>query len=223
MNTVMVIAPHPDDETLGCGGTLLRHKANGDEVHWVILTNISEDSDWPETQVMNRQAEIEQVAEAYGFNSVHKFDFQTTRLDCVGTSELVGRISSAIQGVQPTVLYLNNRSDIHTDHQVAFRAAMSAAKSFRHPYIRRILMYETLSETEFCAPLPEGAFQPNVFVDVSAHMDVKCDIMQIYGTEMMESPLPRSVDAVRSLATYRGGRIGATYAEAFMLVSEFLR
>lgn len=218
MTKVMVVAVHPDDETLGCGGTLLKHKSHDYEIHWLILTNISQADGWPQGQVNSRQEEIDKVANAYDFSSVHKLDFPTTKLDNIPMSDLIYEISAVIKKVQPNVIYLNNRSDIHTDHQIAFKAVMSSVKSFRHPYIRCILMYETLSETEFSAPLPGNVFQPNVFVDVSAYFEKKCKIMRFYDEEILDNPYPRSLESLEFLARYRGSRIGVTYAEAFMLI-----
>ena len=221
MNKVLVIAPHPDDETLGCSGTLLKHRSSGDETHWLILTNISTRDGWKSEKVNLRQEEIKKVSKAYGFKSVMKLDFPTMKLDTIPISELVNKISNAIKKVKPHFIYLNDQNDIHTDHQIVFKAVMSSVKSFRHSYIRRILNYETLSETEFAA-LSDGdyGFQPNVFVDITKFFEQKCKIMLEYTSEVMDPPYPRSLDVIEALAKYRGSRIGVKYAEAFSLLYE---
>ena len=220
MKKVLVVAPHPDDETLGSGGTLLKHKSKGDQIHWLILTKISVDNGWLNEQVEKRQLEIEKVTKAYAFNSVHELNFPTAMLDSFPMKELVGNISSVIEKVQPNVIYLNHHNDIHTDHQIAFKAVMSSAKNFRHPYIERILMYETLSETEFAASLPGHEFQPNVFSDITDYFEEKCKIMQLYKSEMMKPPYPRTLETIEALAKFRGGRIGCKYVESFILLFE---
>ena len=222
MNKVLVIAPHPDDETLGCGGTLLKHKSFGDDVHWLIMTNIFEKDGWQKEVVNRRQSEIDMVAEMYSFISVHKLNFATTKLDNEIISDLVKEISNVINKFKPNIIYLNNNSDVHTDHQITFKSVMSSVKSFRQPFIGRILMYETVSETEFSAPLPGNAFQPNVFVDITKFFEQKCKIMKLYESELMNSPYPRSMDVIEALAKYRGSRIGVKYAEAFSLLYEKL-
>ena len=221
MNKILVIAPHPDDETLGCGGTLLKHKSFNDQIHWLIITNITEKDGWGIEKVNLRQKEIEKVSNAYGFKSVIKLDFPTMKLDTIPISELVNKISTVIKKIKPHFIYLNNLNDIHTDHQIAFKSVMSSVKSFRHPYIRRILNYETLSETEFAA-LSEGdhGFQPNVFVDITKYFEQKRKIMLEYDGEVMDPPYPRSLDVIEALAKYRGSRIGVKYAEAFSLLYE---
>ena len=219
-NKVLVIAPHPDDETLGCGGTLLKHISSKDEIHWLIFTNISEIDGWDIDKVKLRIEEIKHVTNAYGFKSVNKLNFPATKLDEIPISDMVKKINSIISNIKPNIVYLNDGNDVHTDHQIAFKANMSSVKSFRHPYIKRILMYETLSETEFTAPLEGNAFQPNVFVDITEFFEQKCEIMSEYGDEVMDPPYPRSLDTIESLAKYRGSRIGVNYAEAFSLLYE---
>ena len=220
MNTILVIAPHPDDETLGCGGTLLKHRARGDDIHWAIITGISEEEGWAKSRVDARRQEIRSVAQAYGFTSVSQLDFPAKKLDRVSMSDLVGAISAVVAEVRPHTVYLNTATDIHTDHQLAFKAGISSLKTFRHPYTKRVLMYETLSETDFAAPFAAEPFQANVFVDVSNYFDEKCQIMNIYSSEVMAPPLPRSMETIKALGMLRGSRIGATYAEAFTLLNE---
>jgi N-acetylglucosamine malate deacetylase 1 len=221
MKKILVIAPHPDDETLGCGGALLKHASMKDKIHWLLITNITEENGWEVDKVNQRQKEINKVSKMYGFNSLTKLDFPTMMLDTIPMSELVNEISNVISRIKPDFIYLNYQNDIHTDHQVVFKAVMSSVKSFRHPYIQRILNYETLSETEFAPPSKENiAFQPNVFVDITKFFDKKCEIMMIYDGEVMSPPYPRSLDSIKALAKYRGSRIGVKYAEAFSLLYE---
>ena len=220
MNKVLVIAPHPDDETLGCGGTLLKQGQWKMKFTGSILTNITEKDGWNLDQVNCRQEEIDQVAEAYGFNSLHKMDFSSTKLDSLPISALVGSISDVVKKIGPNTIYVNNHRDIHTDHQIAFGAVMSSVKSFNQPYIKRVLMYETISETEFAAPQESSAFYPNVFVDISDYFKIKSRIFQIYKSEVMNAPFPRSLEVIEALAKYRGSRIGVKYAEAFSLLYE---
>jgi len=222
MKNILIIAPHPDDETLGCGGTILKHIDKGDDVYWLILTNISEKEGWKTEKVSERQEEIEKVAIEYGFNKTFNFDFPTTKLDTIPIGKLIGEISKVINEVKPHTIYLQNRSDVHTDHQIAFKAVWSCTKSFRYPFINRILMYETLSETEFAPALPETVFIPNVFIDISDYFEKKMKIMKIYNSEIMESPLPRSLNTIETLAKYRGSRISKKYAEAFVLLEQII-
>lgn len=222
MKKVLAIAVHPDDETLGCGGTLLRHRAEGDEVCWLIITNISEAGGYSADQVQKRQEEIDRVARLYSFSKVFKLDFPTTELDRAPMGKLIQSISEILNYIQPEILYIPFHSDVHTDHQITFKALMSCTKNFRYPFIKKVLMCETLTETEFSPPLQNNAFMPNVFIDTSLFLDKKLKAMSLYESEVMKAPLPRSLEIIESLARYRGSRIGVKYAEAFMLIHERL-
>jgi len=137
MNKVLALAVHPDDETLGCGGTLLRHKANGDEIHWLIATEVKESEGFAKEIVKKRKSEIEKVASSYGFNSVNRLGLSTMRVDEYSMSELVSKISEVFKRVQPNIVYLPFKSDVHSDHRKVFEAAYSCTKIFRYPFIKK--------------------------------------------------------------------------------------
>lgn len=220
MKTIVVIAPHPDDETIGCGGTIMKQKAEGCQIHWLLVTNVSQEDGWPADVVSRRQQEIETVCRRYQFDGLYKLDFPTARLDSVHFVDLIHSMSEVIQEVHPDTVYVPNRSDVHSDHRIVFQAALSCTKSFRLPFIRRVLMYETLSETEFSPALPEAAFTPNVFVDISQTFENKVEAMRLYASELMEDVYPRSMNIIEKHNAVRGSRIGVRYAEAFMLLME---
>lgn len=217
---ILVVAPHPDDETLGCGGTILKHIASGDQVYWLIITNISSELGWDTDKVKKRQSEISEVAEMYQFRKVYKLDFPTTRLDELPMGEIIGKVSDVVNEVKPDTVYVNNRSDVHTDHQIVFQAVYSCTKNFRYPFIKQILMYETLSETEFAPSLPEYSFIPNVFVDISDYFEKKLKIMEKFESEVMKAPFPRSLDIIEASARTNGSKIGKKYAECFALLKD---
>jgi LmbE family N-acetylglucosaminyl deacetylase len=222
MRKVLFVAVHPDDETLGCGGTILKHRYWGDKIYWLIVTNISESLGYSSDQVNKRQKEIDSVGKLYGFNNIIKLDFPTTKLDIISIHDIILAMSKVVSKVKPNVLYIPNRSDIHTDHQITFKAATACTKSFRNPYIKRILMYECLSETEFAPSLSENFFTPNAFVDISSFLEEKIKIMNLYQSEQAAFPFPRSDENIRALAKYRGAAAGVEAAEAFVLLKEII-
>jgi LmbE family N-acetylglucosaminyl deacetylase len=220
MNTVLVVAPHPDDETLGCGGTMLRHVEQGDTVYWLIVSHISEDLGFDSEKIERREHEIERVAKRYGIKHPINLKFPTTRLDVQPMNELVDAIGNVFQEVEPEVIYVPYRNDIHTDHAVVFDAVASCTKWFRYPSVRRILAYETLSETEFALNPDDSGFQPNVFIDITRYVEEKVEVMQIYESEIGVHPFPRSESSIRAQATLRGSTSGFEAAESFMLLRE---
>ncbi len=215
---VLVISAHPDDEALGCGGTLLKHKSNGDDISWIIVTNVFESHGFSKERVASRQQEIKKVADMFGFSSVHNLNYPTMSLDSTSLNTLIPKISEVFNEVKPEVIYVMNRSDAHSDHRITFEAVAACTKSFRYPFIKKVLMYECLSETEFAPALPEKAFIPNYFVDITSFFDQKVSIMNVYESELAEHPFPRSLKNIEALAIYRGASVGVVYAEAFQLI-----
>ena len=220
MAKVLVVAVHPDDETLGCGGTLLKHKARGDEIYWLICTAIFEKDGFKQVSVRARKDEIDSVNHLFGFNGVYQLDLSTKKVDSYSMSELIGKISGVMSNIEPHIVYLPFKGDAHSDHRKIFKSAFSCTKSFRCPAIRKIYMMETLSETEFAPSTKEDCFIPNVFVDISEHFEEKLKIMRVYKDEMSSFPFPRSEENIRALATLRGATSGCRYAESFMLLKE---
>lgn len=218
MSKVIIISAHPDDETLGAGGTILKHKINGDEVHWLIVTDIFESEGFSNERVLSRKQEIENVSKLYSFNNVYNLGYPTMKLNDTNLFELVNKISRIFKELEPETIYVMNRSDAHSDHRIVFDAVMSCTKSFRYPYVKKVFMYECLSETEFAPILPERVFQPNYFVDISDFLNKKIEIMKIFDSELGEHPFPRSIKNIEALATYRGATIGVNYAEAFQMI-----
>jgi LmbE family N-acetylglucosaminyl deacetylase len=215
---VLVVAVHPDDETLGCGGTLLKHKANNDEIHWLICTQVPYTHSYHKT----REKEIEIVKDMYGFDSVHSLGLDTMHVDEHRVIDLISKISKVINEIKPSIIYLPFKSDVHTDHKKIFEACYSCTKSFRYPFIKKIYMMEVVSETEFAPATKEEAFVPNVYVDITEYIDKKVEIMSQYKSEMAEAPFPRSEDNIRALSIFRGCSCGVKNAESFMLLKEIL-
>ena len=220
---VLVISAHPDDETLGCGGTLLKHKKEGDSLHWIIATSPHTPT-WSEEIVTSKTLEIEAVSEAYGMETIHKLGFPAVKLDTIPLDDIIKAIGSPTSQIKPEIIYLIHGGDVHSDHRITFEATMSAVKSFNmgRSGVRRLLSFETISSTETGFQPSTSVFIPNVFVDISAYITNKLEIMELYKTEMQDDPLPRGLSAIRALARYRGASIGVKYAEAFMLIREII-
>ena len=218
MKKVIVVSAHPDDEVLGSGGTLLKHIENGDEIAWLIVTNIFESQGFSKERIKFRGKEIEKIKNMMGFSSVYKLDYPTMGLDSSSINSIISKISNVFNEFKPEVIYVMNRSDSHSDHRISFEAVFACTKSFRYPFIKKVLMYECISETEFAPALPERVFQPNYFVDITNHFAKKLEMMKVYESELGEHPFPRSIENTTALAHFRGASVGVKYAEAFQLL-----
>jgi len=170
-----------------------------------------------------RNNEIQDVSTLYSFNSVVNLQLKTMRIDEYSMSELIGKISKHINAIKPNIIYLPFKGDIHSDHRKIFEASYSCTKSFRYPFIKKIYMMETLSETEFSPSTKEDSFIPNVFVNISDQMEEKLKIMNVFKSEIAEHPFPRSIKNMRALATVRGATSGCMYAESFVLLKEIIQ
>jgi N-acetylglucosamine malate deacetylase 1 len=214
---VLVVAPHPDDEVLGVGGTLLRRKFEGSSIAWLIITHVSEELGWSREKVLQRNREISLVSKFFAFDKVYNLKFPPTKLDALPMADIVQKIAEVIQSYAPTELFIPHAGDVHSDHVVVHNAVISSTKSFRYPCVKRVLTYETLSETDFGLDISRQ-FQPNTFINISDFLDKKIVAMKMYPTEMGDFPFPRSSTSIVSLAQYRGSTSGFRAAEAFQLL-----
>ena len=221
MTSVLAIATHPDDETLGCSGTLLKHYARGDHIYWLIVTRTWEPLFSP-GQVAQQKRQVRAVEQAYPFDRTFWLDFPTTQLETIPLNDLIRKIHEVIVELRPDCVYVPNRSDVHSDHRVTFHAVMAVLKSFHMNArgVRRILACEVLSETDAAPQMLECSFAPTVYSDITATMERKLELMSLFESEVQPDPGPRSLSAIKSLARYRGASINVQYAEAFSLVRE---
>jgi len=219
MSKVLVIAPHPDDEVLGCGGAIAKHVSGGDEVYLCIVTK-AYPPEWTEQEIQERREEVLRVNKILGIKKTYFLDFPTVKLDTIPQKELGDSISRVINEVTPEVVYIPHKEDVNRDHQLVFKAAMVATRPKPALETRKILCYEVLSETEWAAPFVDSAFIPNVFVNISETLGTKLKAMSEYKSELKEFPHPRSLEAISALAKMRGTAVGVEAAEAFMLVRE---
>lgn len=218
---VMVVSAHPDDETLGCGGTLLKHRAAGDEVHWLIASSRTQPR-WSPAQVAHRRRQIDCVAKAYDVAGVCELGHRDAELDLVPLAALIEGIDAVLRDVRPHVVYVVHGGDVHSDHVLVHTATMSALKAFRMVAlgVRRVLAFETLSSTDAAVQDPAHAFLPTVYNDITGFLEDKCRILAQYATELQDDRLPRTASAVTALARLRGAAVGVEHAEAFVLLRE---
>ncbi|MEY8414987.1 PIG-L family deacetylase [Tissierella praeacuta] len=216
MNRVLVVSPHPDDETLGAGGTLLRYKEEGSDIYWINFTNMKEDYGYTKERVRSRNDEINKVKKLFGFKNVYNLELEPSGLDKYSRMELILHVSEIVRDIEPNIILLPNREDIHSDHKIVFDTMFACTKSFRYPSIKKVLVMEIISETDFS--YNPTAFRPNYFIDITKYVDKKIEIMKVYESELKEHPFPRSIENLIALAINRGAMAGKHYAEAFMLI-----
>jgi len=210
---VLVIAPHPDDEILGCGGIMARYIAEGNEVYVCIATSSKNE----EARVRNERY-ARSVHEKMGVKRTFFLDFAPCSLNLTDTRTLNKAIADVINEIHPEEVFIPFYGDMHTDHAAAAASAMVGLRPLAAPFVRAVYMYETLSETGWNFTAPDLVFNPNVYFDISSYIEDKICAMNMYGIKVQQDPHPRSPEGIRALAKYRGGTVGKFYAEAFMCV-----
>lgn len=220
---ILVVAAHPDDEALGCGGTMARHAAAGDAVHVIFLTDgVSARSD--DTASLAGRAErknaARQAAKLLGASEPIFFDFPDNQLDTVPLLHLAQSIESVAEGIKPRFVYTHHVDDLNIDHGLCHRAVLTAFRPAPGQSVRAIYAFEVASSTEWRFGEAGTAFTPQRFVDIADHLETKRAALAAYATEMREWPHSRSDRALRALAEWRGASAGLEAAEAFMVIRE---
>ncbi|RJF94250.1 PIG-L family deacetylase [Sphingomonas cavernae] len=217
ISRAMVIAPHPDDEVLGCGGTIARLATMGCRVT-VVLATRGRPPRFTESAVNMLEGEIAAAHARLGVARRHWLDFPAAELDRVPHAELNGALRDLVLSEEPEVLFVPFVGDIHLDHQILFQSALVAARPSFETFPRMVMAYETLSETNWNAPYLTPGFQPNIFVDIADHLSAKLEAFGCYASQLRPFPHERSTEALAALAMLRGATVCKAAAEAFVLV-----
>ena len=216
---VLVIAPHPDDEIIGVGGTISKRIKNGDEVFICIVTKGVEPLFSVES-VNRTRAEARAAHKFLGVKETIFLDFPSVMLETVPRYEFNGKICEVVQNLKPDEVYIPHRGDMQLDHQMVVDAAMVAVRPKYAHKVKRVYAYETLSETGWNIPNVQNEFIPNVYEDISDSFDDKLKAMSYFETQLSDFPDARSLEAIESLAKFRGATVHVCAAEAFSLIRE---
>ncbi len=220
---ILIVAAHPDDEVLGCGGTIARLAKKGYDVYISILGegitsryNQREAADPKLVKELHKQSR--QVTEILGAKDLFLYSLPDNRFDTVPLLDIVKIIEGLIEKVKPSVIYTHYGGDLNIDHQITSRAVLTSTRPVKNHPVKEIYTFEVPSSTEWAFGQYQGGFNPTVFVDVSKTLDIKIKAMEIYDSEMKSFPHPRSSKALNALAQYRGINVGLEAAEAFEIV-----
>lgn len=216
---ILIVAPHPDDEVLGCGGTIAKHVALGNEVYVCIVTRGVEPL-FSEEQVETVREECRKANNILGVKGIEFLDFPAAMLEEVPRHKLNDAIANVINTVKPEEVYIPHRGDMQLDHKMIVDAAMVALRPKYEHVVNRLYAYETPSETGWDIPNETNAFIPNVYNDISNYIETKVRALECYNSQLGTYPNPRSVKAVGALAMYRGSTVNVQYAESFELIRE---
>jgi N-acetylglucosamine malate deacetylase 1 len=224
----LVVAAHPDDEVLGCGGTMARLANEGAAVHVLLMADgersrISDLEALSPRRVAARTAAAEAAARTLGCASVELLDLPDNRLDQIELLDIVRRVEAVVQRYQPATVFTHHAGDVNIDHRLVHDAVIAACRPQPDHAVQELLFFEVPSSTEWRPPGSGHSFAPNWFVDISASMSRKLEALGAYESELRAYPHPRSIRAVDALAQWRGATVGVAAAEAFMLARKIIR
>lgn len=219
---ILVVAAHPDDELIGVGATAAGHAAQGDEVRCVILgegqTSRFDSREAVSMEVLDSlHHDTLQAAEIIGYTEVSFADFPDNRFDRVDLLDIVKYVEKIKEAYKPDIIYTHHAGDLNIDHQLTFKAVLTATRPVGGCTVKEIYTFPTLSSTEWNFTC-EAPFQPNVFVDAEPYMEQKLRAMSCYKSELCDFPHPRSIKGLELQAQSFGSMVGKMYAEAFMLI-----
>lgn len=216
MQKVLIIAPHPDDEVLGCGGTITKHVKAGDMVYVCIVTK-AYTPEWSDDFIKNRSKEIEKAHKILDIHKTICLDLPTVKLDTFPQVDLNAAIFNVVVNSDPDIVYIPHKGDLNKDHRLVHYASLVATRPAGRN-LKKVLSYEILSVTEWGSTI--DAFIPNYYVDISETFDTKIKAMTEYSSELKPYPHPRSLEIIEALAKKRGSEILVPFAEAFVLIRE---
>lgn len=220
--TVLVVAAHPDDEVLGCGGTIARHVSDGDEVHVIFMADgVTSRNASNQDEIEVRNVAAEKAGHILGVSSISSLNLPDNKMDGLPLLDIVQKLEVLINKIKPEIVYTHHAGDLNVDHRVTHQATLTACRPQPGFHVKKISSYEVLSSTEWqtSASLP---FLPNSFINITDYLDKKMLAISAYHEEMKKSPHSRSVENVKNLAYYRGNSVGVSAAEAFVVIREVI-
>ncbi len=219
---VLVIAAHPDDEILGCGGTVARHVREGDEVETLIVAEGATSRGDGQNYVAELRLASQAAAKVLGSRSPRFLALPDNRLDSMYLLDIVQLIEAVVSEVKPKIVYTHFGGDLNIDHQIVSRAVVTACRPVGPDAAMAIYAFETVSSTEWQDTTCNVPFSPNRYVDIAGTLGYKVEALEQYSSEMRPFPHARSYENVKALASLRGGTSGLKFAEAFMTVREIV-
>lgn len=220
MNKILVVVAHPDDEVLGCGGTIAKMVKAGSEVRLLVVADgISSRRNVDNLVCLKkRKKSCHDSALTLGISEVKFLDFPDNSLDTVPLLSIINKIEEFSVNYMPEMLITHHGGDLNIDHKIVFQACLTAFRPIPNGSIRKIISFEILSSTEWNSPVNANYFMPNWFVDISDTLEDKIQAFSFYEEENRAFPHPRSNETLKALAALRGSTVGCKAAEAFVLI-----
>ena len=222
MKTILVVAAHPDDEVLGCGGTIARFCESA-AIHILILgegctSRYDSRSEASKVELERIGKAARSAAKVLGAQSITLASFPDNQFDEPPLLSIVKCVEKVLDEIRPDVVYTHHPSDLNIDHKITFQAVLTATRPLPNCSVKELYTFETPSATEWSFHQNHPVFKPNVFIDVSQSIEKKLQAMEFYDTEIRSFPHPRSLEALKAICRRWGTVVSREYVEAFELV-----
>jgi|TARA_B110000211_G_scaffold234971_1_gene307917 LmbE family N-acetylglucosaminyl deacetylase len=226
MKKILVFAAHPDDEALGCMGTLLYFKSKGYKIKICFMSD-GESSrklspNKKEKLIKSRMEQAKLVSKKSKLIRPNFFNFPDNMLDTIPLLLIVKKVEKEIKEFKPSIIFTHFEDDLNIDHQITCKSVLTATRPKTNLFVKKLYCFETLSNTDFSFKKKNKVFNPNFFVDIDKFIKKKLELLKIYKKEIRKWPHQRSIKGVKILSNYRGSQIGIKNAEAFMCLRELL-
>lgn len=219
---IAVIAAHPDDEVLGCGGSIARFVKEGHSVHILLIADgessrVDRDHSDFHNLLEGRNEAAEAACRILGCDSIKILNLPDNRLDGLDRLDIIKKIEEFIEFYRPSIVFTHHAGDVNIDHRIVHDAVITACRPQPNYPVKELLFFEIPSSTEWRPPSSAEVFNPNLFIDISTTIETKIKALSAYETELRTFPHPRSLKAVETLAQWRGSTVGVEAAEAYIL------
>jgi len=212
---ILVVAAHPDDEVLGCGGSLARHRSEGDQIYVVFMSDgVSSRDESDDVSIHARLDSAANSQKILGITEHFFLDFPDNSLDSVPFLEIVKSLEEIVFNLKPQVIYTHHYGDLNLDHELTCRAVLTVCRPIPNFFVKEIYGFEIMSSTEWAIPT-KNSFEPIKFVDIEHFINIKIDALNAYRQEMRPVPHSRSLEHIVALSKHRGYSVGLNFAESF--------
>ena len=223
-NIILVIVAHPDDETLGLGGTILKHKKKGDHIYGIYMTNgISSRINESDEKIIERRTAADKVGKLLGIKWCKRGVFPDNAMDSVSLIKVIKFIEEIKNKINPNLIYTHSHSDLNVDHKIVNEATITAFRPKAGECWEEIRLFEVPSSTDYGHKTIRGNFNPNLYINIEKEIDSKIEILSHYDCELLPSPNSRSLEMLKILSQYRGSQVGLKFAEAFEVIRKIER
>lgn len=214
MNKILIIGAHPDDESLGLGGSIKKFSDEGSEIFFLCFTDGQYGRDTSESGITERENQARKACSILGINNSKFHRYHDQKLDSVSLIDLVKNIEEVLNSFKPNIVFTHFWGDVNQDHRRVFEACLIATRPTPKNIINEVICFETPSSTEWGLK----TFSPNYFVDISETLDKKIEAIKQYKKEINDYPHPRSLEAIKNRASYWGTKVGKKFAESFVVL-----